>query len=88
MDLDHPEYIKLRLEDTGSKLCFREPQPTNNAKCNATPDVFYGRSCLRAGIEGIDLRIKGDGFITFSSGKAHFIRNKQKITKQLAVASM
>ena len=25
MDLDHPEYIKLRLEDTGSKLCFREP---------------------------------------------------------------
>lgn len=88
--MDHPEYIKLRLEDADSKPCFRKPypKPVNNTKRNATPDAFYGRSCLRAGIEGIDLRIKGDGFITFSSGKAHFIRNKQKITKQLAVASM
>ena len=68
MDLDHPEYIKLRLEDADSKPCFREPLPIYNVKCNSTPDVFYGRSCLRAGIEGIDLRIKGDGFITFSSG--------------------
>lgn len=38
MDLDHLEYIKLRLEDTDSKPCFREPypKPINNAKCNAT----------------------------------------------------
>ena len=42
MDLDHPEYIKLRLEDADSKLCFRKPypKPVNNTKRNATPDAF------------------------------------------------
>lgn len=42
MDLDHPEYIKLRLEDTASKPCFREPYPKsiNDIKCNTTTDAF------------------------------------------------
>lgn len=48
MDLDHPEYIKLRLEDADSKPCFRKPypKPVNNTKRNATPDAFCVRFCL------------------------------------------
>lgn len=48
MDLDHPEYIKLRLEDTASKPCFREPYPKsiNDIKCNTTTDAFCVRSYL------------------------------------------